>query len=90
MDKLNKVFDRIFVLTILSFTDRIENMKQRLEEKNSLIELGSSSSICDQFTIAAIRFLMDFAIWGNGFVTVFWGELPRTEAHHHAASPIVM
>jgi GR25 family glycosyltransferase involved in LPS biosynthesis len=31
MDKLNKVFDRIFVLTIPSFTDRIENMKQRLE-----------------------------------------------------------
>ena len=31
MDKLNEVFDKIFVLTIPSFTDRIENMKQRLE-----------------------------------------------------------
>jgi len=31
MNSLNKVFDKIFVLTIPSFTDRIENMKQRLE-----------------------------------------------------------
>lgn len=31
MNSLNKVFDRIFVLTIPSFTDRIENMKQRLD-----------------------------------------------------------
>lgn len=31
MNSLNKVFDKIFVLTIPSFTDRIENMKQRLD-----------------------------------------------------------
>ena len=31
MNSLNKVFDKIFVLTIPAFTDRIENMKQRLE-----------------------------------------------------------
>jgi len=31
MKLLNNIFDKIFVLTIPSFTDRIENMKQRLD-----------------------------------------------------------
>jgi hypothetical protein len=31
MKNLNKVFDRIFIITIPSFTDRINNMKKRLE-----------------------------------------------------------
>lgn len=31
MDNLNKVFDKVFVLTVPSFEERINNMKQRLE-----------------------------------------------------------
>ncbi len=31
MEALNKIFDKIYVITIPSFTDRIENMKKRLD-----------------------------------------------------------